>query len=128
MTTHIFNASNKCVSQSRNLAGLFTWARRAGGVTRMECHTFQDTDASYPLAPSDAREKWVKAARPTGYLIAHLANGHRAETWFADGSHLIDWARARAKPRRNSWFSGALIEIRKHTEWCNIAQQTAVFL
>lgn len=120
MTTLIFDTADKCVSQSHNLAGLFTWARRAGGVIRMQCHVFPHTDASYPLSPNDPPEKWVKASRPQGYLIAHLANGYRAETWFSCGSHLVNWAKGRAKPRRNSWFAGAWVEVVEHAEWVNM--------
>lgn len=120
MTTIIFNRENQPVSQSRNLRGLFEWARRAGGVSRIVCHTFPHTDASYPLSPNDPRDKWVKASRPTGYLVAHLCNGYRAETWFSDGSHLTDWAHDRVKPNRRSWFSGATVEVIAHAEWVNM--------
>lgn len=120
MTTIIFNAQNKVVSQSHNLAGLFTWARRAGGVTRMVCHTFPWTAANYPLSPNDPPEKWIKATRPTGYLIAHLKNGYRAETWFSCGSHLVDWANGRAKPRRNSWFAGSSVDVINHDAWIDM--------
>ncbi len=120
MTTIIFNAENKPVSQSKNLRGLFEWARRAGGVLRLVCHTFPCTDASYPLSPNDPSDKWVKASRPTGYLIAHLANGYRAETWFVCGSHLIDWANDRVKPNRRSWFAGATVETIDHDQWINL--------
>lgn len=121
MATHVFNAAGEYVSQGRNLAVLFAWARRAGGVTRMTCHTFPWTDASYPLSPGKPDSEVVKASRPTGFLIAHLANGYRVETWFCDGSHLLDWANARVKPRRNSWFSGAIVEAIKHDKWANVA-------
>jgi hypothetical protein len=120
MTTIIFNSDGRPVSQSHNLAGLFTWARRAGGVTAMQCHVFPFTDASYPLSVGDPREKWMRASRPRGYLVATLANGFRAETWFSCGSHLVDWARVRAKPRRNSWFSGASVDVIHHDAWVNM--------
>ena len=119
MTTYIFNADRKCVSQGQNLAVLFTWARRAGGVTRIDCHVMPSADASYPLSAGDPPEKWVWATRPTGYMVAHLANGYRAETWFSCGSHLVDWARDRAKPNRASWFSGCQVEVTQHGAWFN---------
>lgn len=124
MTTIIFNAEGKPVSQSRNLRGLFDWARKAGGVRILQCHVLPAADASYPLTAGAPRSEWVKATRPTGYLVAILANGYRAETWFVCGSHLVDWARERARPRRNSWFSGAGVEILSHySEWRDIGAE-----
>lgn len=117
MTTYIFNNENKRISQSRNLRGLFEWARRAGGVKALHCHVYPNTDASYPLSPDDPRDKWIKATRPTGFLCADLANGYRAVTWFSCGSHLLDWAHDRAKPSRVSWFAGATIDVIRHDEW-----------
>ena len=117
MATYIFNAERKCVSQSRNLRGLFEWARRAGGVKTMHCHVYPETDACYPLSKDDTRDKWVKASRPTGFLCAEFANGYRAFTWFACGSHLTDWARNRAKPSRVSWFAGAAVNVIQHETW-----------
>ena len=116
MTTIVFDTTGRCVSQSRNLRGLFDWARRAGGVTRLECHTFPYTRADYPLSPGG---QVVRATRPQGYLIAHLANGYRAETWFSCGAHLEEWARDRAKQRLNSWFAGASVDVTAHDEWEN---------
>ena len=116
MTTYIFNAENKCVSQSHNLRGLFDWARRAGGVTRIECHVFPFTPYEYEIS----KGKTIKGRRPDGYLIAHMNGGHRAETWFVDGGHLVDWARDRVKPRRNSWFSGASVDVINHAEWVDM--------
>lgn len=124
MTTYILNPANRCVSQSHNLRGMFDWARRAGGVTRIECHTFPATDASYPLSAGDPPEKWVRATRPEGFVIAHLANGYRAMTWFSDGGHLIDWANDRAKPNRASWFAGASVDVTKHDTWRDMMAET----
>lgn len=118
MTTIILDGAGACVSQSHNLRGLFDWARRAGGVVRMVCHTFPHTDASYSLSPGGPV---VPATRPRGYLVAHLANGYRAETWFTCDSHLVEWARDRAKPRRNSWFSGASVDVVQHDVWRDIS-------
>ena len=123
MTTYILNSDGKCVSQSHNLAGLFTWARRAGGVLILECHAFPWTSADYELSPGG---RIVKGSRPQGYLVAHLRNGYRAGTWFSCGSHLHEWAIDRAKPRRNSWFSGAQVTLEKHAEWFNF--ESAQFL
>jgi hypothetical protein len=116
MTTYIFNADNKCVSQSHNLAGLFTWARRAGGVISLECHSFPWTAGpEYKIG-----DRTIKTRRPTGFLRAHLQNGYRAETWFTCGSDLSEWAADRVKPRRNSWFSGAMVSHVKHDQWFDI--------
>jgi len=84
----------------------------------MVCHSFPWTSADYELSPG----KVIKSSRPQGYLVATLANGFTVETWFTCGSHLIDWANDRAKPRRNSWFSGATVETVNHPAWFDVFQ------
>lgn len=112
MSTVVFNDEGKCVSQSHNLRGMFEWARRAGGVRVIECHTFPHTDASYTVG-----NRVIPATRPEGYVIVRYANGYRAETWFSCAAHLIDWATDRVKPNRASWFAGASLSFVRHAAW-----------
>jgi hypothetical protein len=116
MTTYIFNADGKCVSQSHNLRGLFVRACIYGGVTSLDCHVFDNATVDIQISPGDTRTH----SRPTGYLVAHFAGGQYAETWFSCGSHLIEWARERVKPRKNSWFSGASVNIINRGAWVNL--------
>lgn len=93
MTTHIFNEHNQCISEGRNLAIVFTRARRAGGVSRI---------AVNQLPPGGHWEALVNV---------YFANGHRACTNFASYSHACDWARERsALSPRVSWFAGCVVE------------------
>ena len=91
MTTHIFNAQNRCTSTGRNLAILFAHARKRGGVSRIT----------------------VDRVRDTGRALVNVwfVDGARGCTNFADYSHACEWARDRsALSPRVSWFAGCLVE------------------
>ena len=94
VTAFIFNSDRVCVSQSHNLAGVFNWARRTGGVSSI--HVYKLNEGSN---------------RPGALVRVIYRTGHFAETYFVSGSHAAEWAVSRSNLGRNSWFSGCGVSV-----------------
>lgn len=85
----VFNEQGECVRQSHNLRGILSHAS-GRGVSRIHV---------------DALDEGHK--RPGAMVTVFYLGGHFGKTYFVDGSHALDWAKAysKASPRR-SWFGG----------------------
>ena len=95
MTTYIFNSARLCVSQSHNLAGAFTWARRAGGVSSIHVYKLNEG-----------------ANRPGALVRINYKTGHFAETYFCSGNHAAEWAVSRSESSpRQSWFAQCGVSV-----------------
>lgn len=100
MTTHVFNPHGACVSEGRNLAIVFSYARRFSGVSRITVDRLPQNRA---------------------LVNVFYVNGWRACTGFSDFAHAQEWARARsALSPRVSWFAGCAVEV---SAQCNGADQ-----
>ena len=95
MTTYIFNSAGACIGQSHNLRGMLERAR-GDGVTAIEVTQLNDGPG-----------------RPGAFVVARYRSGNYAQTYFACGSHAVDWATERShSSARRSWFAGCKIITR----------------
>lgn len=91
----IFNEEGESWRQSHNLRGILSHAS-GRGVWRIHV---------------DALEEGHK--RPGAMVTVFYYGGDVGKTYFVDGSHALDWAKAysKASPRR-SWFAGCEVTVK----------------
>jgi len=83
-------------SSGHNLAILFTYARKAGGVKQITVNKLNDESEN----------------RPRAFVQIYFANGAIGETYFCDDSHAEDWARHYSgMSPRVSWWAGCRVEV-----------------
>lgn len=90
MTTFILDPQGRKRSEGKNLAIMFRYAQKCGGVKRITVNT---GDWGY------------------GHVTVDYANGWSAVTKFSSYSHACDWAHARSALGKASWFSGCEVVI-----------------
>ena len=95
VTTHIFDAANRCIGEGRNL-GILLRRAKGRGVDRITVDGL-----------------------PNGSALVNVfyRDGSRACTNFVSYWHACDWAQTRsdASPRA-SWFAGCGLKFTPHTE------------
>lgn len=89
MTTTIFDSVQRQRSKGRDLNVAFRWAKRCGGVKKIQVENFGGS------------------ARVTVVYV----NGWQAVTMFASYGHARDWAVDRSKLGKASWFYGCEVEL-----------------
>jgi hypothetical protein len=92
MTTHIFNQHNQCISEGKNLAIIFSYARKMGGVEKIQVYRLHD---------SKHYECMVNV---------YFKHGFRAVTNFVSFDHAIEWANEKSK-RKNTYWTDCKVEV-----------------
>jgi hypothetical protein len=95
MTTHIFNEHNVCISEGRNLAIIFAYARKTGGVSKIHISK-------------------LDSSRYEALVNVHFVNGYRACTNFVSFAHALDWANDKSK-RKNTYWTGCQVQTYEMT-------------
>jgi hypothetical protein len=92
MNTHIFNEFNIFKSEGKNLAILFSYARKFG-VKKIHVG-------------------WTKEGKfgnREAIVNVYFANGWRGVTNFASFSNAVDWANEKSN-RKNTFWTGCIVE------------------
>lgn len=90
MTTLIIDSWGHKRSEGKNLGIMFRYAKKRGGVKRLEVTELEDQEAR---------------------VVCFYLGGWKAVTTFSSFSHACDWARARSALPGRSWFSGCEVLI-----------------